>query len=105
MAFMWAALPFAWIWVGKRVGAATLSLTAAVGVTFLGFVATVVVAAWALQRIDNAWIEMRRRAGHEQSEGALSQVVVVSTTLGLLVFFVWYYVLSKAFIIPFMPSQ
>src|SRR5260370_20138736 len=31
MAFMWAAVPFLWIWVGKRIGAATDSLTLAGG--------------------------------------------------------------------------
>ena len=105
MAFMYAAVPFAWFWVGKQVGAATGSLIAAVAVTFAGFVASVVLTSRVLQRIDSRWIEMRRRAGYPQSQGALVQVVVVSATFGLIAFFAWYYLLSRAFIIPFMPSR
>jgi hypothetical protein len=105
MAFMWAVVPFAWIWVGERIGDASGSLALAGGGAFLGFVGTVVVTASALTRIDNFWIELRRRAGYQQAKGALTQIVVVSATLGILVFWVWYYLLSTAFVLPFMPSQ
>jgi hypothetical protein len=78
---------------------------AALSTAFLGFVASVVVVARILQQVDALWIELRRRAGHEQKQGALTQVVVISTTLGLLAFYVWYYLLSTAFVIPFMPTR
>jgi len=32
-------------------------------------------------------------------------VVIGAATLGLIAFFVWYYALSNAYIIPFMPSR
>jgi len=102
---MWAPIPFAWLWVGGRVYAATGSLAADGGAVLLGFIATVTAAMVALNRVDAVWIRLRQRAGHDQREGALTQVVVVSATLGLVVFGVWYYILSDAFIIPFMPSQ
>jgi ABC-type methionine transport system permease subunit len=105
IAFMFAFVPFAWFWVGKQVGAATASIGAAIGVTFFGFVGTVVLNARLLQRIDHLWIELRRRAGYDQAQGVLTQVIVVSTTLALIAFFAWYYLLSKAFILPFMPRQ
>ena len=59
----------------------------------------------ALARLDEVWVDLRRRAGHDQAQGALTAVVVVSATLGLAGFLVWYYALSKAFIIPFMPTR
>jgi len=31
--------------------------------------------------------------------------VAISGTLGLLAFYVWYYVLSDAFVLPFMPAS
>lgn len=58
----------------------------------------------ALAQLDQTWIALRRRAGHRQSQGALTQVVVVSATLGIGAFLLWYYLFSKAFILPFMPS-
>lgn len=102
---MWAPIPLAWVWVGSRVYDATESFAASSGVAFLGFVATTILAMAALARIDRVWVALRRRAGHDQAQGALTQVVVVSFTLGILVFFLWFYVIEKAFIIPFMPRR
>jgi hypothetical protein len=104
-ALMWAAVPFLWFWVGERIGSATGSFGLALAGAFGGFVATVIAVAVALQRLDDRWVLLRRRASHDQRDGALPRVVVVSATIGLLVFFVWYYALSRAFIIPFMPSR
>jgi hypothetical protein len=103
---MWAPIPLAWVWAGARLYDATESLVAAGGITLLGLLATTILAMKALARIDTVWIALRRRAGHDQAEGALTQIVVVSATLGLILFLVWYYLLSTAFVLPFMgPSQ
>jgi hypothetical protein len=102
---LWAPLPFAWIWVGGRVYAMTGSLLADGSVALLGFAASAFLAMRGLAQLDQAWIALRRRAGHSQSEGALTQVVVVSATLGIAAFLLWYYLFSNAFILPFMPSQ
>jgi hypothetical protein len=102
---MWAPIPLAWLWVGGRVFALTGSLAADLGTAFFGFVATTILAMMALGRVDQLWIRLRRRAGHDQTQGALPQVAVVSATLALLVFALWYYLFSKAYVIPFMPSQ
>jgi hypothetical protein len=102
---LWAPLPFAWIWVGGRVYALTGSLAADGGAALVGFAASAFLAMRWLARLDQTWIALRRRAGHAQSEGALTQVVVVSATLGIGAFLLWYYLFSNAFILPFMPSQ
>jgi hypothetical protein len=95
----------AWMWIGARAYNATGSLLADMGVAFLGFVATIVVVMKGLHQMDKACVALRRRAGHDQREGALSQVVVASATLGLGGFLPWYYILERAFVIPFMPSH
>jgi len=102
---MWAALPVAWIWIAARVFEGAQSLVAAGGTALLGLAVTEMLAVKALVRLDAAWVALRRRGGHDQAQGALTRVVVVSATLGLALFLIWYYVLSHAFIIPFMPSQ
>src|SRR3954453_414660 len=102
---LWAPLPFAWIWIGGRVYAVTGSLLADGSVALLGFAASAFLAMRGLARLDEVWITLRRRAGYSQSQGALTQVVVVSATLGIAAFLLWYYLLSNAFILPFMPSQ
>jgi hypothetical protein len=102
---MWLPIPLAWMWIGARVYDVTGSLATDMGVAFFGFLGCTILTMRALTRIDRAWIALRRRAGHDQRQGALTWVVVVSATLGIVGFYVWYYVLSKAFILPFMPSQ
>jgi hypothetical protein len=102
---MWAAIPLAWLWIGGRVYSATGSLGLDLGVAFLGFVLTLFLALAVLRRIDWRWIQLRRQAGYEQKEGALSQIVTVSATLALVLFMAWYYLFSHAYVIPFMPSN
>ena len=102
---MWAPIPLAWMWVGSHVYRVTGSLFADGAVVMLGFLATTTLAMIALNRLDQFWVTLRRRAGHRQKEGALTRVVVYSATLGLIGFGVWYYLLSDAFILPFMPMS
>jgi hypothetical protein len=101
---MWAAIPLAWLWIGGRVYRLTGSLGADAAVAFLGFVLTLLVAVSLLQRLDRRWVALRRRTGHEQEDGAITEVVTVSATLALLVFAAWYYLFSHAYVLPFMPS-
>lgn len=98
-------VPLAWLWVGGRVYIATSSLAADMAVAFLGFVATTLLAMTALGRTDKTWVALRRRAGHDQAEGALAQVMIISLTLGLILFLLWFYVIERAFVIPFMPTK
>jgi hypothetical protein len=102
---MWAPVPVAWMWVGARVYDATGSLLADLTVVLVGFLITVSLGMSALNRIDAVWVALRRQAGHEQAEGALTKVVVVSATVGLLAFWVWFHLIEEAFVIPFMPTQ
>lgn len=101
---MWAPIPIAWMWVGARVYDATGSLMADGTVVLVGFFVTTVLVMRALTALDQLWVRLRLRAGHEQKGGVLTRVVVASATLGLLAFLVWYYVIEDAYILPFMPS-
>src|SRR5919199_1296207 len=93
---MWAPIPVAWVWVGARAYDASGSFVAGACVWFAGFLASLWLIAAALARIDRAWIALRRRAGHEQRDGALTRVVVVTATIALAAFFLWFYVLQRA---------
>jgi hypothetical protein len=102
---MWAPIPLAWLWIGGRVYSVTGSLGADLAVAFGGFIATTLLAVKILHRVDGLWIALRRRSGHDQETGALPQVAVISGTFGMIAFLLWYYLLAKAFIMPFMPSH
>lgn len=101
---MWAPIPAVWMWIGSHVFRATGSLFADGVVVMGGFVMTIWLAMRLLVRLDRVWVALRRRAGHAPREGALTRVVV-SATLGVIGFYVWYYLLSDAFVMPFMPMQ
>jgi hypothetical protein len=101
---MWGPIPVAWVWVGARVYEATGSFIAGAATWFIGFVATLWIVAAALARLDRIWIRLRNRAGDARAQGAMTQVIVVTATFALAAFFLWFYVIGKAFVIPFMPS-
>jgi hypothetical protein len=102
---LWAPIPAAWMWIGARVYDATGSLLADGTVVLVGFLGTTVLTMSALNRLDELWVVLRRRAGHDQAQGALTRVVIVSATVGLLAFWVWFHIIEKAFVIRFMPTQ
>jgi hypothetical protein len=102
---MWVPIPLAWFWIGARVYDATHSIMADGIVVLGGFLVSVIVVLKVLTRLDEVWVELRRRAGHDQREGALNQVVIVSATFGVVGFWVWFHIIEDAFIIPFMPTE
>jgi hypothetical protein len=101
----WAPIPIAWFWVGARVYDLTGSILADGVVVLGGFLGSVIVVMKLLARLDVVWVRLRRRAGHEQREGALNQVVIVSATFGVVGFWVWFHIIENAYIIPFMPVE
>jgi hypothetical protein len=102
---MCSLVPFAWLWLGGQVYTGTHSLALDGAVAFFGFVATTVVLLRSLASLDTTWMDMRRRQGHEQEEGALPRIVVIAITLTLVAFMLWYYLFSSAYVLPFMPAQ
>jgi hypothetical protein len=101
---LWGPIPLAWLWIGGRIYAVTGSLAADGFIGFAGFVASVLLVVAALRRIDLVWISLRRRAGRDQAEGALQEVVAISGAFGIVGFMLWYYLFSHAYVLPFMPS-
>jgi hypothetical protein len=101
---MCSLIPIAWLWIGGRVYSATGSLAADLGVAFLGFVMTLIFLVRGLARLDSTWVNLRHSLGHEQEEGALSRIVVYSVGLALALFVLWYYVLTDAYVMPFMGN-
>ena len=99
---MWGPLPLAWMWIASQAYTLTDSIAVFLAITFLGFAGTMPLALQTLARMDGLWVSLRRRAGHKQADGAITRVVTVTFTIGLVTFTLWYY-LGGAFVIPFMP--
>jgi hypothetical protein len=102
---MWVPIPLAWFWVGAQVYLATGSILADGVVVLGGFLVSVILVMKALARLDAVWVRLRRRAGHQQREGALNQVVIASATFGVIGFWVWFHIIENGYIIPFMPVE
>jgi hypothetical protein len=107
---MWLPIPLAWMWVGAEVYRVTHgSLAADMGLSFCGFVASTCLAMKTLGHVDQMWIALRQRAGYRQKDGALTRVVVVSATFGIVLFALWFNFFGGIrhghFLIPFMPTQ
>ena len=98
-------VPAAWMWVGARIYDETSSLLADLIVAFGGYLASLLAGMGALNRVDQAWVQLRRRAGHAQREGALTRVVVVAMTFAMVLSWIWFHIIEDAFIIPFMPTR
>ena len=102
---MWVPIPLAWFWIGARVSDETHSIMADGIVVLGGFITCVVLLMKMLARLDEVWVDLRRRAGHDQRTGALNQVVIASATFGVVGFWVWFHIIENAYIIPFMPTD
>jgi hypothetical protein len=100
---MWSAIPLGWMWVGAQVYLATYSIFADLAVALTGFLATTILTMGLLNRADALWVRLRREAGHDQREGALTRIVIISAGIGFACFYVWFHFIEQAFIIEFMP--
>jgi hypothetical protein len=102
---IWIVIPAGWMWIAAQVYEATLSIAADLAVALGGFIVTITLAMSALNRIDMMWVELRRQSGHEQREGALTRIVVVTAGVGFAAFYIWFHFIEQAFILQFMPTN
>jgi hypothetical protein len=86
----WGPLPLAWLWVGGQVKGATENVGAAIVAAFAGMMASLLLGLVGMRMLDNAWILVRRAAGHDQRQGKIGIVFAVASVLGAIGFGVWF---------------
>ena len=91
---LWGPQPAAWLWVGGQVQGATGNIEAAISVSFLGMLATLFFTLVIVKRLDHAWRLVRRAAGHNQTEGIVERVFVISAGIAAVCFTVWFLVIA-----------
>ena len=88
---LWGPQPYAWVWFGSQVeywaGSADLGIIAAFGGMLFGLLFSLAV----LKRLDYAWKIVRRAAGHQQVEGVLELIFVVSLTVAMSCYVVYFF--------------
>jgi hypothetical protein len=90
----WGPQPVAWMWIGSQVDYATGSVFLGIVTAFLGLLGTLIVTLAVATRLDHLWRLLRRAAGHDQRDGALGRIFVVTAIVAAAGFTVWFLLLE-----------
>jgi hypothetical protein len=89
----WGPIPVACLWIASRVnyltGSVSLGILSAIGGLFVFLFGALMV----LRRLDDAWILVRRAAGHDQRVGVLGRIFAVTAAICASIFMVWFLIL------------
>jgi hypothetical protein len=85
----WGPQPVGWLWVGSQVDYHTGSVFLGITVAFLGLIASLIVTLVIATRLDHLWRLLRRAAGHDQREGVLGRIFVVTAIVTAIGFTFW----------------
>ncbi|MBV8999832.1 MAG: hypothetical protein JO304_12275 [Solirubrobacterales bacterium] len=98
---LWIGTPLLWLWVGSQIQGATDSLGTALGLSFIGVVATIALLAALLAKLSDVYQANRRARGLEETgHYVLEAVLVVSAGVTLAAFVVWFFFFAGASPVP-----
>ena len=89
----WGPIPIACLWIAAQVNYLSGSVTLGIFVAFVGLFVLLFGALAILRRLDQAWILVRRAAGHDQRTGALGRVFAVTAVICAGVFVFWFVII------------
>jgi hypothetical protein len=89
----WGPIPLACLWIGSQIDYLTGSVSLGILVAFIGLFALLFGALSLLRRLDQAWILVRRAAGHDQRTGVLGRVFAITAVICAAAFLVWFLVI------------
>ncbi len=89
----WGPIPVACLWLGSQANYLTGSVSLGILVSFAGLFALLFGALSLMKRLDNAWILVRRAAGHDQRTGALGRIFAATAVVCALGFMLWFLVI------------
>jgi hypothetical protein len=86
---VWGLQPVGWLWVGSQVDYHSGSVFAGITVAFLGLLASLMLTLALATRLDHLWRLLRRAAGHDQREGVLGRIFMVTAIVAAIAFTAW----------------
>jgi len=89
----WGPIPLVALWLGSRANYLSGSVNVGIIVTFGSAALFLYGNLSAMQRVDRAWVLVRRAAGHDQRGGALPRIFGVTAVIGITVFTFWFMVI------------
>ena len=88
-------MPAAWLWVGSQVyWRADNNLVAGLATSFIGMIATLMLGLMVMRRLDEAWILVRRAAGHDQRSGVIGRIFAITCIVGASIFTFWFLIIE-----------
>jgi heme/copper-type cytochrome/quinol oxidase subunit 2 len=92
---LWVGVPVAWLYIGGRVQGATNHLGAALAVTMIGAVASIVAIVPGLSWLNRKHVELREARGLEShGQTALEAVMTISAIVAVIGFSVWFFIFA-----------
>jgi hypothetical protein len=89
----WGPIPLACLWIGSRANYLSGSVSFGILVSFAGLFALLFGTLSILRRMDQAWILVRRAAGHDQRTGVLGRIFAITAVTCALLFLLWFLVI------------
>jgi hypothetical protein len=89
----WGPIPIACLWLGSEANYLTGSVGAGILVAFAGLFGLLFGALVLLRNLDQAWILVRRAAGHDQRTGVLGRVFGTTAVVCAAAFAFWFVVI------------
>ena len=89
----WGPIPIACLWIGSEVNYLTGSVSFGILVAFAALLALLFGSLAILRRLDQAWILVRRAAGHDQRTGALGRIFAATAAICAILFIIWFLVI------------
>src|SRR3954463_14455427 len=86
----WGPIPAGCLWIGSRFNYWTDSVGVGIVTAFLAMLAALFCGLALMKRLDQAWILVRRAAGHDQREGTIGRIFAISAGLGVVLFTIWF---------------
>ena len=89
----WGPIPIACLWLGSQANYLSGSVSMGILVAFGALFAFLFGVLALLKRLDNAWILVRRAAGHDQRTGALGRIFGATAVVCGAIFAFWFVVI------------
>jgi hypothetical protein len=89
----WGPIPLACLWVGSQMDYLSGSVSIGILVSFITLFVLLFGALSLLKRLDQAWILVRRAAGHDQRTGVMGRIFGAAVVVCALGFAFWFLVI------------
>jgi hypothetical protein len=98
---LWIGTPLGMLWIGSKIQGATSSLGAAVGAMSIGVVCAILLLAYILVRLSNAYRAISLSSGRQDpGHVVLEGVLVVSAGVAVVAFAIWFLLFAGATPVP-----